>query len=328
MILMPLSRLTKNILPSLIIIFLITASFFVAGKTINAQDQISNNKSLSETSATCTAKGLNFCDGKCIEKTRICLNIPIGNLTTIDIQAKENGDNSFGTYLQAWYDFIIGSIGVIATVMMMWGGFKWLTSRGNSGAVTDAKNIIWSALTGVVLAFLSYSILYFINPATTSIGLPLVISKKVNVDIPKIGSTILPDRRNAVQKLFGTELAESQQLRQIQTDYMNWCNQQNYECEPFTIDNFNATAAPAPGFTNIGYDIPANNNTIRFLQENGIDFAGLTTEQRNFWSNLGDDNYSVGSQSYYYNFARFTFTGSAWHVESQVALDPNWFLSQ
>jgi len=122
---------------------------------------------------------------ECISKQEVCLNIPIGTIKTISIGPNSN---AFGVYLQQWYSFIIGSIGVIATVMMMWGGFKWLTSRGNSGAVTDAKNIIWSALTGVVLAFLSYSILYFINPATTRIGLPKITSYRTDVKVPNFST--------------------------------------------------------------------------------------------------------------------------------------------
>jgi len=185
-------------------IFITTTLFFsIANEVVanpysdcleNCKKSYTNDVDITKCYDNCTPLGQNPASGSGDEPVNlqsevkvnseakpIKLNIPIGDITEININ-----DTSFGNYLQAWYDFIIGSIGVIATVMMMWGGFKWLTSRGNSGAVTDAKNIIWSALTGVVLAFLSYSILYFINPETTRIGLPTVISHYNEVNIAEM----------------------------------------------------------------------------------------------------------------------------------------------
>ncbi|MBI5765861.1 hypothetical protein HZA71_01385, partial [Candidatus Falkowbacteria bacterium] len=54
------------------------------------------------------------------------------------------------TYLAIWYGFIIGAVGILATVMIMWGGFKWLTSRGNATTISGAKETIWSAIIGLV----------------------------------------------------------------------------------------------------------------------------------------------------------------------------------
>jgi hypothetical protein len=103
----------------------------------------------------------------------IVLNVPIGRMIEV---------SSFGEYFKTWYSFAIGAVGVLATVMLMWGGFKWLTSRGNSGVISESKQIIWSALIGVVLAFLSYTILYLINPRLTTIGLPTLKTTEISVD--------------------------------------------------------------------------------------------------------------------------------------------------
>ena len=62
------------------------------------------------------------------------LNVPIGNIK--EVAGLED-------YIKLWYNFVIGVVGIIATVIIMWGGFKWLTSRGNSAAITDAKDRIW-----------------------------------------------------------------------------------------------------------------------------------------------------------------------------------------
>lgn len=82
------------------------------------------------------------------------LNVPIGDRKEV---------SSFGEYIQIWYNFVVGAVGIMATVIIMWGGFKWLTSRGNSAAISDAKDRIWSAIIGLILVFLSYNILYILN---------------------------------------------------------------------------------------------------------------------------------------------------------------------
>ena len=55
--------------------------------------------------------------------------------------------------------FLIGSISVI---MIILGGFKYVTSAGDTGKVTEAKNTIMYAAIGLVVAFLAYAIVAFI----------------------------------------------------------------------------------------------------------------------------------------------------------------------
>jgi len=98
------------------------------------------------------------------------LNVPIGNVSKFTISNTSN--NILGKYIQAWYGFLIGTVGIIATVMIMWGGLKFLASRGDRTMVGNAQSIIISALTGLVLAFGSYTILYLINPNLLTIRVP------------------------------------------------------------------------------------------------------------------------------------------------------------
>jgi len=110
-------------------------------------------------------------EAKVIKSTRrgyILLNIPIGSIysgNTID-------GNLLGAYFEAWYNFLLGTVGIIATIMIMWGGFKWLTSRGDSGMIKDAQDTIWAAIAGMILAFGSYTILTVIKPNLTTIKMP------------------------------------------------------------------------------------------------------------------------------------------------------------
>ncbi len=95
-------------------------------------------------------------------------NVPVG-----DFKGSIPVDQEIlGKYLNAWYKFVVGVVGILATVIMMWGGFKWLTSRGNAAAIGDAKDRIWSAVIGLVLVFLSYNILFIINRQLVNPTLP------------------------------------------------------------------------------------------------------------------------------------------------------------
>ena len=92
-----------------------------------------------------------------------CPNVTVGSFKAGTAGQAISG-KMLGDYIQSWYTLIISIVGIIATVMLMWGGMKWLTSRGNSGTISDAKDIIWSAIIGLVLTLLSWTILYLINP--------------------------------------------------------------------------------------------------------------------------------------------------------------------
>ncbi|MDO8668704.1 MAG: D-Ala-D-Ala carboxypeptidase family metallohydrolase [Candidatus Buchananbacteria bacterium] len=103
-------------------------------------------------------------------------NVPIG-----EFKGGQIDNELLGKYFGAWYNFIVGTVGILATVIIMWGGFKWLTSRGNSAAISDAKDRIYSALIGLFLVFLSYTLLYLINPKLLTINLPTL--EKAQTDI-------------------------------------------------------------------------------------------------------------------------------------------------
>ena len=72
---------------------------------------------------------------------------------------------------------LIYIVGVIAVVMLVFGGIKYVISGGDAKKVTDAKNTVLYAIIGLVIAFVSYAIVTFVisalpssdNPNTTSL---------------------------------------------------------------------------------------------------------------------------------------------------------------
>lgn len=67
-------------------------------------------------------------------------------------------------YIEAVYKYAIGVVGILATVVMMYGGVLWIVSTGNAERVGEAKAWIGAALSGLVLTLSSYTILYLVNP--------------------------------------------------------------------------------------------------------------------------------------------------------------------
>jgi hypothetical protein len=59
-------------------------------------------------------------------------------------------------------------VGVVSVIMIIFGGFKYITSGGDAGKVTSAKNTILYALVGLVIAALAQVIVLFVlGNATT-----------------------------------------------------------------------------------------------------------------------------------------------------------------
>ena len=56
---------------------------------------------------------------------------------------------------------IIGAI--LAFAILIFGGFRYLTSAGNPLAMTDARKWIWDAILGLILLLCAWLIIGFIN---------------------------------------------------------------------------------------------------------------------------------------------------------------------
>ncbi len=59
-------------------------------------------------------------------------------------------------------------VGIVAVIMIIIGGFKYITSNGDSGAVSGAKNTILYAIVGLVVVALAQIIVRFVVNRLTS----------------------------------------------------------------------------------------------------------------------------------------------------------------
>ncbi|MBR2708872.1 hypothetical protein IKE98_00875 [Candidatus Saccharibacteria bacterium] len=59
-------------------------------------------------------------------------------------------------------------VGIIAVIMLIIGGIKYVVSGGDSKKVTDAKNTVLYAIIGLIIAFLAFAIVNFVISALPS----------------------------------------------------------------------------------------------------------------------------------------------------------------
>jgi|SRR3989344_3881255 len=64
---------------------------------------------------------------------------------------------------------LLGLLGTAFVVLILIGGFKWMTSRGNAQQIEDAKKTITSAAIGLAIVLASYALARFIIMALRGI---------------------------------------------------------------------------------------------------------------------------------------------------------------
>ena len=62
---------------------------------------------------------------------------------------------------------ILSMLGVLFLILMLYGGYLWMTAAGKEERVTKAKNLITAAIIGVILVVSAYAISYFVIEKTT-----------------------------------------------------------------------------------------------------------------------------------------------------------------
>lgn len=92
-------------------------------------------------------------------------------------------------YIMAIYDYALYLAGILAVIMIMIGGFQWVSAGGNESKIGEAKERIVGAIIGLVIALGSFLLLNTINPN-------LVITKSLNV--ATIEGEELPDTTEPV----------------------------------------------------------------------------------------------------------------------------------
>lgn len=76
---------------------------------------------------------------------------------------KNSSDNEVGTLIARVLKIMLFIIGALSVVMIVYAGFNFVTSAGDSGKVNKAKGIILYAVIGLVISLLAYAIVNFVT---------------------------------------------------------------------------------------------------------------------------------------------------------------------
>lgn len=87
-----------------------------------------------------------------------CKALGGANKTTDPDDRKKTVPGAFKTVV----NILLFVIGAVSVIMIVIGGIRYVTSNGESSALTSAKNTILYAIVGLVVAIFSYAIVGFV----------------------------------------------------------------------------------------------------------------------------------------------------------------------
>lgn len=80
------------------------------------------------------------------------------------------GTSDLRTTVTNIINWVLGLLGIIAVIMILYGGFIWLTAAGNEENVTKAKNILSAAIIGLVIILLAWAIVNYVLGTTSNVS--------------------------------------------------------------------------------------------------------------------------------------------------------------
>jgi len=107
---------------------------------------------------------------ECGSELGYCL--PAGKVTAQITIGKENVFKGLSDYLPNLYRYLVSIAGIVAAVLIIKGGFDYMTSAGDATKITAAKETIGNAIMGLVLVLGSYVVLQTVNPELVNLKLP------------------------------------------------------------------------------------------------------------------------------------------------------------
>lgn len=89
-------------------------------------------------------------------------------LKNLELVARAAGfpePQSLPALIGALIGVFLSLIGIIFMILIMYGGFTWMTSMGNETKVLKAKKILINSIIGVIIVISSYAITKFVFDA-------------------------------------------------------------------------------------------------------------------------------------------------------------------
>lgn len=72
------------------------------------------------------------------------------------------GQSDLKVTISALVNVVLSFLGIIAVLIILLGGFKWMTSQGSSDKVEEAKKLIGAGIVGLIIILAAYAIVKFV----------------------------------------------------------------------------------------------------------------------------------------------------------------------
>lgn len=105
-------------------------------------------------------------------------NSLIGTNTSVGEYNEKTGsytNNLLAKYVVSIYNYGLAIAGILATIVLMGGGVIWLTSGGEAGKISQAKDLIGGSIIGIIILVCAWVILNTVNTDLTE-------PKSINID--------------------------------------------------------------------------------------------------------------------------------------------------
>ena len=76
--------------------------------------------------------------------------------------ALELGTQELRTSIMQVINVILSFLGIIALIIILWGGFMWMTAGGNEEKVTKARQMLVAGVVGLAIVLAAYAIANFV----------------------------------------------------------------------------------------------------------------------------------------------------------------------
>lgn len=77
-------------------------------------------------------------------------------------QGTRLGSKDLRTAIAGIINVILGFLGVIAVIIVLLGGFKWMTSQGSSEKIDEAKKLIGAGVVGLAIVLAAFAVASFV----------------------------------------------------------------------------------------------------------------------------------------------------------------------
>ncbi len=98
-----------------------------------------------------------------------------GILKDVAVKAGFSSDTEETTLVTSIAKFLrifFSILGVIFLIIIVYGGFTWMTAGGNEEQINKSKKLLINAAIGLAIIILAYSITYFVTAALTYSTVP------------------------------------------------------------------------------------------------------------------------------------------------------------